>query len=246
MDKSPAVLKGTTVLITGGARRLGKVMALAAASAGADIILHHAHSPIEAQETAQEIKAIGRQVWVLEADLLDCAQIQSLVSSAFDLAPVTALINNAAIFKQVNMSNTTLLDWNEHMQINLTAPFLLSQVFAIRYKGENPGRIINILDWRALRPGKDHFPYTISKSGLAALTKSLALSLAPRITVNGIALGAILPPGDEDFSPELIKNVPMQRWSSLEELADLTTYLLHAPSYITGEIVHLDGGRHLA
>ena len=165
--------------------------------------------------------------------------------SAFALAPVTALVNNAAIFRSVDLANTTLLDWTEHLQVNLTAPFILSQAFALQYKDQQPGRIINILDWRALRPGRDHFPYTISKSALAAMTSSMAFSLAPGIIVNGIALGAIVPPGNEDFSPALIKNVPMQRWAKLEELEELIVWLLSAPGYITGEIIHLDGGRHL-
>lgn len=245
MDKKLLSLEGNTILITGSARRLGRVMALAAAQSGADIILHHSHSPSEAEQTAQEIRATGRQAWILEADLSDASQTKNLIASAFDLAHLTVLINNAAIFKPVGLADTTLEDWNQHIQINLTAPFLLSQAFAARHNNPNPGRIINILDWRALRPGKDHFPYTISKAGLAALTRSLALSLAPRVVVNGIALGAILPPGDEDFSPALIKNVPMQRWSTLEELGELVTFLLSSPAYLTGEIIHLDGGRHL-
>ena len=168
-----------------------------------------------------------------------------MASTAFSLAPLTALINNAAIFKPLTLKETSLEDWNQHLQINLTAPFLLSQAFNTQYMGEIIGRIINILDWRALRPGKDHFPYTISKSALAAMTQSLALSLAPRITVNGVALGAILPPEGEEVSDQLIKNVPMRRWSTLTELGELPTFLLSAPSYITGEIIHLDGGRHL-
>ena len=220
-------------------------MALAAASAGADVIVHHAHSPQNAVDTAAEIRSLGCQTWTLEADLSDNSQAAWLMDAAFKLAPVNALINNAAIFKPVQLANTSLEDWNEHLQINLTAPFLLSQSFAAHLAADRTGRMINILDWRALRPGKDHFPYTISKAGLAALTQSLALSLAPRITVNGIALGAILPPGDENFSPALIKNVPMQRWAHLDELSDLIVTLLSAPSYITGEIIHLDGGRHL-
>jgi pteridine reductase len=234
-----------TILITGGARRLGKVMAIAAARSGADVIIHHAHSPVEAEDVAAQIRSMGRKAWVLEADLSNVEQTQNLMQTAFALAPVTALINNAAIFKSVDLANTTVQDWTEHLQVNLTAPFILSQSFAARYEAKQPGRIINILDWRALRPGKDHFPYTISKSALAAMTSSMALSLAPGIIVNGIALGAILPPGDEDFSPALIKNVPMQRWSKLEELEELIVWLLSAPAYITGEIIHLDGGRHL-
>jgi pteridine reductase len=245
MEQQTNSLSGTTVLITGSARRLGKVMALAAASAGADIVLHHAHSPADAENTANEIRALGRQAWILEADLSDNVQARNLITSAFDLAPINALINNAAIFKALGMQETSLEDWNEHIQINLTAPFLLSQSFAAHLDSLKQGRIINLLDWRALRPGMDHFPYTISKAGLVALTQSLARSLAPRITVNGIALGAILPPGNEDFSAALIKNVPMKRWASLDELGSLVTYLLSAPIFITGEIIHLDGGRHL-
>jgi NAD(P)-dependent dehydrogenase (short-subunit alcohol dehydrogenase family) len=245
MENKQTPLEGQTILITGSARRLGKVMALAAAKSGADIILHHSHSATEAEETAKEIRSLGQKVWVLEADLSDPDQAQNLITSAFGLAQVTALINNAAIFKPVTLIATTLEDWNQHMQINLTAPFLLSQAFAARFDARIIGRILDILDWRALRPGKDHFPYTISKSALAAMTQSMALSLAPRITVNGIALGAVLPPQGEEFSEKLIKNVPMQRWSTLDELGELVTFLLSAPAYITGEIIHLDGGRHL-
>lgn len=238
-------LAGNTILITGGARRLGKVMALAAARCGADVIVHHAHSTVDAEDVAAQIRSLGRKVWILKADLSDQEQTQKLMQSAFSLAPLTALINSAAVFKPVDLAHTTIQDWTEHIQINLTTPFILGQAFAAQFKGEQPGRIINILDWRALRPGKDHFPYTISKSGLAAMTSSMALSLAPGIIVNGIALGAILPPGDEDFSSALIKNVPMQRWCKLEELEELIVWLLSSPAYITGEIIHLDGGRHL-
>ena len=239
-------LLGQTVMITGGARRLGKIMALAAAACGADVILHHAHSPIDVEDTARQIRALGRKAYILDADLSDAAAAQQLIQSAFTLAPITALINNAAIFKPVGFFDTSLSDWNDHLQINLTAPFLLSQSFAQKIKFEEPGRIINIVDWRALRPGKDHFPYTISKAALVSMTQSMALSLAPRIVVNAIALGAILPPEGQDFSPGLIKNVPMQRWANLEELEELIVWLLSAPAYLTGEVIHLDGGRHLA
>lgn len=245
MSEKSSLLTGQTILITGGARRLGRVMALAAARSGADVIVHHAHSSADAEDVAAQIRGLGQKAWVIEADLSNLEQTQKLMQSAFSFAPVTALINNSAIFKSVDLANTTVQDWTEHIQVNLTAPFLLSQAFASHFKAQQPGRIINMLDWRALRPGKDHFPYTISKSALASMTNSMALSLAPGIIVNGIALGAILPPGDEGYSSALIKNVPMQRWSKLEELEELIVWLLSAPAYITGEIIHLDGGRHL-
>jgi pteridine reductase len=129
--------------------------------------------------------------------------------------------------------------------VSLTSPFLLTQLFAAAYSLPNPGRVINLLDWRALRPGKDHFPYTISKAGLSALTKAAAISLAPRILVNAVALGAILPPENEPENTKILESVPMKRWARLDELDNAVLFLLDGPEYITGEIIHLDGGRHL-
>ena len=131
------------------------------------------------------------------------------------------------------------------MAINLTAPFLLSQSFAKQLPDDSQGRIVNIVDWRALRPGADHFPYTVSKAALAAMTQSLAVALAPRIMVNGLALGAVLPPANEAASEEIIRNVPAQRWSDAKEVEEALIFLLAGPAYITGEIMHVDGGRHL-
>jgi NAD(P)-dependent dehydrogenase (short-subunit alcohol dehydrogenase family) len=139
---------------------------------------------------------------------------------------------------------TSLESWQAHLDGNLTVPFLFSQAFA-RALGSKPGRIINLLDWRALRPGKDHFPYTISKAALAAMTQMLANILAPNFQVNGLALGAILPPSDGNASDAIIQNVPAARWASMDELNDTFLFLLTGPDYITGEIIHLDGGRHL-
>ena len=96
-----------------------------------------------------------------------------------------------------------------------------------------------------MRPGADHFPYTISKAALAALTKSLAVALAPKIIVNGLALGAILPPADGNANPDIIKNIPMKRWANANEVEQALLFLLTCPPYITGEIIHVDGGRHL-
>ena len=129
------------------------------------------------------------------------------------------------------------------MAINLTAPFLLSQAFA--KQASDGARIVNILDWRALRPGADHFPYTISKSALAAMTKSLAVALAPNITVNGLALGAILSLAGGNVNPEITKSIPAKRWGKANEVEDALLFLLIGPAYITGEIIHVDGGRHL-
>ena len=238
-------LTGKTVFITGAAYRLGKVMALAAAKAGADIVLHHGHSTKDAEETAHEIRQLDRKVWILQADLNDPIQVEHLISSAMQIAPLYALVNNASIFTPGGLLETSLSTWQESININLTAPFLLSQAFIKNHSNNQSGRIINLLDWRALRPGRDHFAYTISKSGLAALTKAAALAGAPSISVNAIALGAILPPSDVTVNDNVLAQVPMQRWADLSELESTFLFLLSGPAYITGEIIHLDGGRHI-
>jgi NAD(P)-dependent dehydrogenase (short-subunit alcohol dehydrogenase family) len=237
-------LKDKTVLITGGARRIGRELALAAASIGANVIIHHAHSPLEAEHTAAEIRAAGCVAWTLEADLGDLEQAASLIDRAWTFQPLYALVNSAAIFEPISFKETTLEQWQKHLDLNLSAPFLLSQAFGKKLPAGNQGRIINILDWRALRPGADHFPYTISKAGLAEMTKSMAAALAPDISVNGLALGAILPPSTGG-SPDILKNIPAKRWATLDELHEAIQFLLQGPAYITGEILHLDGGRHL-
>jgi len=236
-------LQGKTILITGAARRLGRAFALACGRAGADIIIHHGHSPAEAKSLRDELASFGRQSWILAADLSHPESASQLIERACECSPLYGLVNSAAIFEPLSMSATSLEAWNNHLNINLTAPFLLSQAFA-KYVKE--GRIVNILDWRALRPGADHFPYTVTKSALTAMTKSLAIALAPHITVNGLALGAILPPADNpSASEEVIEAVPAKRWSEPGEVEEALLFLLSGAAYITGEIIHVDGGRHL-
>lgn len=238
-------LNGKTILVTGGARRVGRELALAAAQAGADVIVHHSGSPREAADTAAEIEALGRRAWILQADFRQIEEAEGLVERAFALAPLYAIVHNAAIFEPLGVAETTLQDWQRHMNINLTAPFLLSRDFARRLPEGAKGRIVTILDWRALRPLGDHFPYIISKAGLAAMTHALAAALAPTITVNGLALGAILPPSDGGNTDWVKTQVPAGRWAAPEEVGEALLFLLDGPEYITGEIIHLDGGRHL-
>lgn len=244
-DRRP--LAGQTVLITGGARRIGRHLALAAAHAGARVLIHHAHSESEATQTLADVQAAGGSGDILQADLADLQQAGLLIERAARLGSIDALVNNAAVFEPLTWDQTRLSDWQKHLDINLTAPFLLSQAFARALPEDRTGRIVNLLDWRALRPGADHFPYTISKSALAALTFSLAQALAPRITVNGLALGAILPPAGQGNTglDAIIAPVPARRWGSPQDVAEGLLFLLTGPAYITGEIIHIDGGRHL-
>jgi len=232
-----------TILITGAARRLGRRFALASAHNGADVVIHHAHSDSDAESLRAEISRLDRQAWVFQADLTESSQAQNLIPTINRITPIHFLINNAAIFESLTLDSASIDEWNRHLALNLTAPFLLSQAFA--RQADEGEHIVNILDWRALRPGADHFPYTISKSALAAMTKSMAVALAPKITVNGLALGAVLPPSDGNTNPEITKSIPMKRWSIDGEIEQALLFLLTCPKYITGEIIHVDGGRHL-
>jgi pteridine reductase len=238
-------LAGKNILITGAGVRVGRSLALSAARAGANVVIHYGSSHVEAAQAAEEIRCMGRQVGLLQADLSDSAQVSTLIERAQAFGPLYALVNNAAIFEDLDWQTTCLEDWNRHLMVNLTAPFLLSQAFARRNGKERKGRIVNILDWRALRPGADHLPYTISKVALAGLTRSLALALAPNIQVNGVALGAILPPADGGSASGVVQAVPAGRWARMEEVEQSVLFLLSGPTYITGEILHVDGGRHL-
>ncbi|MBI1854334.1 MAG: SDR family oxidoreductase [Chloroflexi bacterium] len=238
-------LPGKTILVTGAARRIGRALALACARAGANIIIHYNESEEEAAELQKEIESLDRRAWMIQADLGKPASIEKLISQAIKAGPIYGLVNNAAIFASLTMQDATLADWERHLAVNLTAPFLLSQAFAKQVPANESGRIVNLLDWRALRPGADHFPYTVSKSALAAMTRSLAIALAPNITVNGLALGAILPPSDKPVNEKILKDIPAKRWGGPKEIADALIFLLAGSAYITGEIIQIDGGRHL-
>lgn len=237
-------LNGKTVLVTGGAVRVGRAMVKAVVAAGANVIVHYSGSKDEADQLEQDLAPSGRAVHLLQADFSQPESAAGLIKRALEYGAVDALVNSAAIFEKLDLDSTTLETWNLHMNINLTAPFLLSQAFW-RSRAGAEGRIVNILDWRALRPGADHLPYTISKAALSALTHSLAAAMAPNITVNGIAFGAILQPEGGSHVKNPLYGVPAGRWANLDEVGQTLLFLLAGPSYITGEIIYLDGGRHL-
>lgn len=237
-------LAGQVVLITGGARRVGRSMALACAAAGADVAVHHGHSRREADEVVAQVRALGRRAVAVQADLARTKAVSEVVArAAGELGPLTALVNSASVFESMNWRDTTLAKWQENLDVNLTAPLLLSQAFAEQC--QPVGRIVNILDWVALRPQPQRLPYTVSKAGLAALTQALAIDMAPDVVVNGLALGAILPPADGGDNAKVIAPVPMRRWAQNGEVEEALVFLLSCSTYITGEILHVDGGRHL-
>ena len=233
------------ILITGAAKRIGRILALMAAREGAEVLIHHNKSSDEAKSLQFEIVELGQKASVFQADFSDPDSTIEFINKVFDDDPIYAVINNASIFTIHDWKTTQVEDWQINQAINLQAPFLISQAYARTVKRGGSGRIINMLDWRALRPGAHHLPYTISKAGLAALTKSLAVSLGPEVIVNGIALGAILPPINAEADNSITDGLPIPRWATVAELEETVMFLLSGPRYITGEILHLDGGRHI-
>jgi pteridine reductase len=235
-----------SVLITGAAKRIGRFLAEFLAKEGFEIVLHYGTSHSDAELVKQAIEAAGGKCHLLQADLSDPqAATQIFENLQQNGIRVRYLIHNASLFEDIRFETMSQTDWQRHLQVNLTTPVFLNQAFAVQLEKGESGRIIHLLDWRALRPGADHFPYTISKAALASVTQSLALALAPQIQVNGIAFGAILPPSDGGDTQKILETVPAKRWATLEEVGQTVLFLLTGPAYITGEIIPLDGGRHL-
>jgi pteridine reductase len=238
-------LQDRIVIVTGAARRIGQALARACANAGADVVIHFHRSEDEADQTQRQIRALGRRAWVVKADLADPEQASGLIRHASEQGQLFGLVNNAAIFDEASMRETSLSKWQRYLAVNVTAPYILSKEFAAHLGTGAAGRIVNILDWRGLRPDPEHFAYSISKAALGAMTENLALALAPSITVNGLALGAILPPEGKTASRQILRRVPAGRWGSLPEVESALLFLLTGAEYVTGEIIHVDGGRHL-
>lgn len=234
-------------VVTGAARRVGREIALAMAARGLAVVVHHGTSVVEANVLVNRIRSEGGTAVAVAADLRDPrAAAMTVFEAAADLGEVTTLINSAAVFQDRALPWIDHYHCNVHVSVNLLAPIFLAQQF-IRQLGEgHRGHIINILDWRAQRPGPDHLVYTATKAALTSVTKSLALQLAPLIQVNGVAPGAILPPEDRLnwHEQRAISSIPLRRTGSPQELTDAINFLLDS-SFITGEVLNVSGGEEL-
>jgi NAD(P)-dependent dehydrogenase (short-subunit alcohol dehydrogenase family) len=234
-------------LVTGGAKRLGRGMALALARAGFDVALHYATSAPEAEDTAAEIRALGRKAVTLRADLAQEPEVEPLLPAAQDaLGPIGVLVNNASTFERDEWHDATRASWDQHLEPNLRAPFVLGQAMARALPHGAEGVIVNLLDQRVWSLTPHFVSYTVSKAGLWALTQSMALALAPRIRVNGIGPGPALPSSRQSrqqFETQC-RSTPLRRGTSPEEIAAALLAILAFPS-MTGQMIALDGGQHL-
>ena len=237
-----------TVLITGAARRIGRVLALDLAALGWRVGLHCGASRKEAEDLAASIAASGGRAAVLPADLTDTGAVEALVPRCISAlgAPV-CLINNAATFHEDTLSSLTPELWDRQLAVNLKAPIFLAKYFAKHLPAGAEGSVINIIDQRVWRPTPDLFSYAVSKSGLWGATRMLAQALAPRIRVNAIGPGPVLKSTlqtDEEFRREYEATL-LGRGSSPEEIAAAVRFILDAPA-MTGQMIALDGGQHLS
>jgi NAD(P)-dependent dehydrogenase (short-subunit alcohol dehydrogenase family) len=228
-------------LVTGAAHRLGKSFALTLAQHGFDILLHYHQSLDAALLTKTEIESYGRRVTLAQADLTDPEQIRSLISN---LQSLDVLVNSAAFMPGGNVDALSIENWDTSLDLNLRAPFLLSQEAS--KKMTDGGLIVNITDVGAQKAWSRYPSYTVSKAALESLTKILARGLAPKIRVNAIAPGFVLqsdivPPDEWE---RLIQRVPLKRPARPDEIASALEFLLKN-EYITGQVIVVDGGYSL-
>jgi pteridine reductase len=240
-------LRGRAALVTGAGVRVGRALALALAREGARVAVHYGQSADAAEQTADAARALGADAVIVQADLAHDGAARALLADLQTRwGTVDVLVNSAAIFEPAGVRGTTPELWDRHFAINLKAPFLLSQAFAAQLPAGRAGKIVNISDWRGLRPGGDHFAYTLTKAALISMTKSLAVALAPAIQVNCLALGAILLPAgaDESYRRQLVAQIPAGRMGDLSEVADALIFALKN-DFVTGQTIVIDGGRSL-
>ena len=235
-------ITGRRALITGGAHRVGKGIALALARAGAHLVLHYNRSAGPAEETAAEARALGVDVQLAQADLGDPGSIATILTN-----PVDILVNSAAGFPSDRLEDVSLEQWNRTLALNLTAPVFLTQAFARALPADRSGAVVNVTDWKTMRPYKGpRFSYTVAKGAVDTFTRVAAGELAPRIRVNAVALGVVLPPADaeEGHAERLAAETPLQRVGGVEVVAEAVLHFIRN-DFITGEIQRLDGGAHL-
>lgn len=236
-------------LVTGAGKRVGKALALALADAGYDIAAHYRSSKAEVEDTLAQVKAKGRNGVSLQADLSLEGETAALVPDARKaLGPVTLLVNSASVFEHDDIASMTRRSWDMHMETNLRAPLKLAQDFASQADAGQNNLIVNIIDQRVLKLTPQFLSYTLSKAALFTLTKTLAQALGPEgIRVNGIGPGPVLKnprQSDEDWRRQNEATV-LKRGATPQDIADALIYLAGARS-VTGQMIAVDGGQHLA
>jgi pteridine reductase len=244
-------MQSRAILVTGGARRIGAEISRVLHAAGCSVVVHCNRSLAEADALAAELNAErADSAEVVQGDLRDAGDLAALVErAARSFGRLDGLVNNASSFYPTGLDAITEASWDDLVGTNLRAPLFLAQAAAPHLR-RTRGAIVNIVDIHAERPLKGFVVYTVAKAGLAGLTRSLALELAPAVRVNGVAPGAILwPEGGDQYSKEerarIVRQTPLQREGTPGDIAGAVKYLLLDAPYVTGQILSVDGGREI-
>jgi pteridine reductase len=243
-------VQGKVVLITGGAKRVGAAICRQLHADGASLMLHYRASAGEARLLQAELNHVRPDsVALIQADLLDLNKLPSIAEqTVYRFGRLDALVNNASSFYATSVGDITSGVWDDLIGTNLRAPLFLAQAAAPALK-KSQGAIVNITDIHAERPLKGYLVYSVAKAGLVALTRSLARELAPEVRVNAVAPGPILWPDDESFDElsrqRIISHTLLKREGTPEDIAKAVHFLLVDGTYVTGETINVDGGRHV-
>ncbi len=236
-----------TALVTGGGRRIGRVLALALAEDGFAVAVHYHGSREAADAVVETIRGRGGAALALGADLADEEAVRSLLPRAERaFGPLGVLVNNAAVFENDTAATVSRSSWDQHLAVNLRAPFVLIQEMAARLPAAASGVVVNMLDERVWSLTPSFVSYTVAKAGLWTLTQTMALALAPRIRVNGIGPGPTLPSAHQSIEQffRQCAQMPLERGTSPQEIAAALRFILSAAA-LTGQMIALDGGQHL-
>jgi pteridine reductase len=238
-------LRGRVALVTGAGRRLGRVMAAGLADRGMTLAIHHHASGTGAQELKQEILAAGGRAACFQADLTDAVAARALPGRVMEeFGRLDVLVNSAAVMHRLSFEETTPEQWDAVLDLNLRAAFFCTQGAASALKTAR-GKVVNLADLAGLEPWPGFAAHSVSKAGVVMLTKVLARSLAPDVTVNAIAPGAVLVPEEYDAEERdrLARATPLRRLGSPSDVVSALLYLLEGGDFVTGEVLVVDGGR---
>lgn len=241
-------LAGRTALVTGGARRLGRAIAEDLAAAGARVAVAHHTSAADADEVVAGIRARGGVAAGFAADLGDPRAVERLAADVTTrLGAVDVLVNNASVFFRTPIDDVGEPEWDAVMAVNLKAPYLLALLLGRAMRARGAGKIVNLADIAAERPYPGYLPYSISKAGIVALTRGLALELAPEVQVNCVAPGPVLVPidGTPAETAALVRRTPLGRLGAATDVAAAVRFLVTGSDFVTGTTVVVDGGRAL-
>jgi 3-oxoacyl-[acyl-carrier protein] reductase/pteridine reductase len=237
-------IKGKTALVTGGAIRVGRAITLGLAQAGANVVINYHRDAEKAAETAKEARAFGVSVLTVQANITEWEQVKRMYAEIHSvLGPIDILVNNSSVFKQTPIPTDSIIGWHEVTGVLINGAFYVSNLAAVDMLEKKEGVIINILDLTAWEAWPMYAAHVVGKSALLALTRQLAIDLAPYVRANAIAPGPILPP--LDYTPDRVKRTAaktlLDRWGAPEDISKTVNFLIES-DYINADVITVDGG----